>query len=194
MRDAVHAVGEVVSSQIVAAAFADHGIASAWVDARTVLITDAEHNGAAPDMMETADRVSERVAPDRLRASGRPRRPIGATVGNHVDARPRRIRLLAAIFGSPRRGRNPDLTDVDGMLTADPASCRSPVWCRNCRLRSVGARVLRCEGAAPEHDSAGCREEHPCASSTRGVRAGHAYHGRRAADERRVDRAGCSET
>ena len=49
-RDAVHAVGEVVSSRIVAAAFADHGIASAWVDARTVLITDAEHTGAAPDM------------------------------------------------------------------------------------------------------------------------------------------------
>ena len=42
-RDAVHAVGEVVSSRIVAAAFADHGIASSWVDARTVLVTDAEY-------------------------------------------------------------------------------------------------------------------------------------------------------
>src|SRR6516162_1328397 len=62
-RDAVHAVGEVVSSRIVAAAFADHGIASSWVDARTVLITDAEHNAAAPDMMATADRVTDRVAP-----------------------------------------------------------------------------------------------------------------------------------
>ena len=56
-RDAVHAVGELVSSRIVAAAFADHGIASSWVDARTVLITDAEHNAAAPDMMETCDRA-----------------------------------------------------------------------------------------------------------------------------------------
>ncbi len=34
-RDAVHAVGELVSSRIVAAAFADHGMPSAWVDART---------------------------------------------------------------------------------------------------------------------------------------------------------------
>ena len=42
-RDAVHAVGEVVSSRIVAAAFAEHGIASSWVDARKVLVTDAEH-------------------------------------------------------------------------------------------------------------------------------------------------------
>src|SRR3954469_8677091 len=67
-RDAVHAVGEVVSSRIVAAAFADHGIASSWIDARTVLITDAEHNAAAPEMMETADRVTERVAP--LMAAG----------------------------------------------------------------------------------------------------------------------------
>src|SRR6185312_8739969 len=62
-RDAVHAVGELVSSRIVAAAFADHGIASAWVDARTVLITDAEHTAAAPDMMETCDRARERMAP-----------------------------------------------------------------------------------------------------------------------------------
>ncbi len=62
-RDAVHAVGEVVSSRIVAAAFVDHGIASAWVDARTVLITDAEHGAAAPDMMETCERTRERVAP-----------------------------------------------------------------------------------------------------------------------------------
>src|SRR3954447_12178668 len=62
-RDAVHAAGELVSSRIVAAAFADHGVASGWVDARTVLITDAEHTAAAPDMMETCDRARERVAP-----------------------------------------------------------------------------------------------------------------------------------
>src|SRR4029077_14381022 len=62
-RDAVLAAGEVVSSRIVAAAFADHGVAGRWVDARTVLITDAEHTGAAPDMHETCERAAERIAP-----------------------------------------------------------------------------------------------------------------------------------
>ena len=47
-RDAVHAVGELVSSRIVAAALADHGIPSSWVDARTVLVTDAEHTAPRP--------------------------------------------------------------------------------------------------------------------------------------------------
>src|SRR5262245_19741653 len=47
-RDAVLAVGELASSRIVAAAFEDHRIPSVWVDARTVLITDAEHTLAAP--------------------------------------------------------------------------------------------------------------------------------------------------
>src|SRR5450759_2316941 len=37
-RDAVLAVGELVSSRIVAAALADHRVPSLWVDARTVLI------------------------------------------------------------------------------------------------------------------------------------------------------------
>src|SRR3954469_24949059 len=62
-RDAVHAVGELVSSRIVAAAFADHGVASSWVDARMVLITDAEHTAALPDMNEPCECVHERVAP-----------------------------------------------------------------------------------------------------------------------------------
>ena len=46
-RDAVHAVGEVVSSRIVAAAFADHGMPSAWVDARDGGASPTtEHNAA----------------------------------------------------------------------------------------------------------------------------------------------------
>jgi len=67
-RDAVHAVGEVVSSRIVAAAFADHGIASSWVDARTVLITDAEHNAALANFysifgdVQTCDEVLASLA------------------------------------------------------------------------------------------------------------------------------------
>ena len=95
-RDAVHAVGELVSSRMVAAAFAEHGIPSAWIDARTVLITDDEHNAAAPDMVETCERARAVVAPQiaagkvvvagRLHRRHRERR--------HLDARPRRVGLF----------------------------------------------------------------------------------------------------
>src|SRR5436309_3129650 len=67
--DAVLAAGEIVSSRIVAAALADHRVASEWVDARQVLVTDAEHTAAAPDMNETCERASARVAP--ITAAGR---------------------------------------------------------------------------------------------------------------------------
>src|SRR6266540_4427639 len=61
--DAVLAVGEIASSRIVAAALADHGVQSAWIDARTVLITDSEHTAAAPDMIDTCERTREHVSP-----------------------------------------------------------------------------------------------------------------------------------
>ena len=55
--DAVVASGELASSRIVARALADRGVAAAWIDARTVVVTDAEHTGAAPDMIATCQRV-----------------------------------------------------------------------------------------------------------------------------------------
>jgi aspartate kinase len=150
-RDAVHAVGEVVSSRIVAAAFADHGIASAWVDARTVLVTDAEHTGAAPDMMETADRVSEHVAP--LIASGRVvvlGGFIGATASGITSTLGRGgSDYSAAIFGSCLGADEIQIwTDVDGMLTADPRIVPQPrlvpqlSFAEASELAYFGAKVL----------------------------------------------------
>jgi aspartate kinase len=128
-RDAVHAVGELVSSRIVAAAFADHGIASAWVDARTVLITDAEHTGAAPDMMETCDRARERMAPllaeEKVVVTGG---FIGSTASGVTSTLGRGgSDYSAAIFGSCLGVDEIQIwTDVDGMLTADPRIVPQP--------------------------------------------------------------------
>jgi aspartate kinase len=150
-RDAVHAVGEVISSRIVAAAFADHGIASSWVDARTVLITDAEHNAAAPDMMETCDRVRERVAP--LLAAG-----TLVVLGGFIGATASGITSTlgrggsdysAAIFGSCLDVDEIQIwTDVDGMLTADPRIVPQPhlvpqlSFAEASELAYFGAKVL----------------------------------------------------
>ena len=150
-RDAVHAVGEVVSSRIVAAAFADHGVACAWVDARTVLITDAEHTAAAPDMMETGDRARERVAP--LLAEGKVvvlGGFIGATAAGITSTLGRGgSDYSAAIFGSCLGVDEIQIwTDVDGMLTADPRIVPQPrlvpqlSFAEASELAYFGAKVL----------------------------------------------------
>jgi len=150
-RDAVHAVGEVVSSRIVAAAFVDHGMASSWIDARTVLITDAEHTAAAPDMMETCDRARERVAP--LLAEGK-----AVVLGGFIGATAAGITSTlgrggsdysAAIFGSCLGVDEIQIwTDVDGMLTADPRIVPQPrlvpqlSFAEASELAYFGAKVL----------------------------------------------------
>jgi aspartate kinase len=150
-RDAVHAVGEVVSSRIVAAAFADHGVASAWVDARTVLITDAEHTAAAPDMMETCERTRERVAP--LLAEGKIV-VLGGFIGSTANGITSTLGrggsdYSAAIFGSCLGVDEIQIwTDVDGMLTADPRIVPQPrlvpqlSFAEASELAYFGAKVL----------------------------------------------------
>jgi aspartate kinase len=150
-RDAVHAVGEVVSSRIVAAAFADHGIASSWVDARTVLVTDAEHTAAVPDMMETCDRVRDRVAP--LLSDGKVvvlGGFIGATANGITSTLGRGgSDYSAAIFGACLGVDEIQIwTDVDGMLTADPRIVPQPrlvpqlSFAEASELAYFGAKVL----------------------------------------------------
>jgi aspartate kinase len=150
-RDAVHAVGELASSRIVAAACADHGIPSAWVDARTVLVTDAEHNAAAPDMTATCERVSAHVAP-RLAAGkvvvlggfiGATTNGITSTLGRGGSD------YSAAIFGACLGADEIQIwTDVDGMLTADPRIVPEPrvvpqlSFAEASELAYFGAKVL----------------------------------------------------
>jgi aspartate kinase len=151
LRDAVLAVGELVSSRIVAAAFTDHRIASTWVDARTVLITDAEHTSAAPDMNETCERAADRIAP--LTAAGKV-----VVLGGFIGATPNGITSTlgrggsdysAAIFGACLGVDEIQIwTDVDGMLTADPRIVPQPrlvpqlSFAEASELAYFGAKVL----------------------------------------------------
>ena len=128
-RDAVHATGEVVSSRIVAAAFADRGVESTWLDARRVLVTDAEHTAAAPDMAATCERAQARIAPEA--AAGRV-----AVLGGFIGATANGVTSTlgrggsdysAAIFGACLDAAEIQIwTDVDGMLTADPRIVPQP--------------------------------------------------------------------
>jgi aspartate kinase len=128
-QDAVLSTGELVSSRIVAAALADRGVASVWVDARGVLVTDAEYTAAVPDMAATCDRVREKLAP--LQAAGKV-----AVLGGFIGATAAGVTTTlgrggsdyaAAIFGACLGvGQIQIWTDVDGMLTADPRIVKHP--------------------------------------------------------------------
>jgi len=150
-RDAVLAVGEIVSSRIVAAALADRGVGAAWIDARSVLVTDAEHTAAAPDMDETRARARASFAP--LAAQG-----TVAVVGGFIGATAAGITSTlgrggsdysAAIFGASLDAAEIQIwTDVDGMLTADPRIVPAPrlvprlSFAEASELAYFGAKVL----------------------------------------------------
>ena len=149
--DAVVAVGEITSSRIVAAALADHRLASGWVDARKVLVTDAEHGTAAPDMVSTAERARDRIAPlvadNRVPVTGG---FIGATVNGVTTTLGRGgSDYSAAIFGASLEVDEIQIwTDVDGMLTADPRIVPQPrvvpqlSFAEASELAYFGAKVL----------------------------------------------------
>jgi len=121
--DAVAAAGELLSSRLVAAAMPPRGLAAAWVDARTVVITDDRFTRASPLMDEIATAASASIQP--LVAAGTI--PIlGGFVGRTVDGRTTTLGrggsdYSASLVGAAIHAAEIQIwTDVDGMLTADP--------------------------------------------------------------------------
>jgi len=147
----VLSIGEVVSSRIVAAAFADQAVASAWVDARMLLVTDTEHNAASPDMAGTTERARERLLP--AIAAGQV-----AVTGGFIGAAANGVTTTlgrggsdysAAVFGACIDADEIQIwTDVDGMLTADPRIVPQPrvvpqlSFAEASELAYFGAKVL----------------------------------------------------
>ncbi len=187
--DALAATGEILSSQIVAAALTSHKLLATYVDARKAVVTDGEHTAAAPMFEETTAALMTHADPP-LAAGRIP--VLGGFVGATAerrddDARPRRL----GFFGGhrrrvPRRVGDPDL-DRRGRHAhrrsahrQEPAGRAAPVV-----RGSVGAGVLRREGAASgDHPAGGGAQHsgaHPQLASRH--RARHADH-RRAAEER----------
>jgi len=149
--DTIVAMGELASSRIVAAAFAERGVPAVWVDARSVLVTDAEHMAALPDMDATCRRVRERVAPVTARGDipvlggfiGATAAGVTTTLGRGGSD------YSASIFGACiDAGEIQIWTDVDGMLTADPRVVPSPrvvpqlSFAEASELAYFGAKVL----------------------------------------------------
>ena len=149
--DTIFALGELASSRIVAAAFNEQQIPCAWVDSRRVLVTDAEHTAAVPDMEATCERSRELVA-SRTAAGQVPVLGgfIGATADGHTTTLGRGgSDYSAAIFGACLDVDEIQIwTDVDGMLTADPRVVAEPrlvpelSFAEASELAYFGAKVL----------------------------------------------------
>ncbi len=127
--DTIAAFGELASSRIVAAALEDAGTPARFVDARQVLITDAQHGAAQPDRAQTDERLRALVLP--LAADG-----LVPVLGGFIGSTGTGITTTlgrggsdysAALFGAGLAAEEIQIwTDVDGMLTADPRVVDSP--------------------------------------------------------------------
>jgi len=149
--DVVAAAGELLSSRIVAAALADAGVPSEWVDARRAIITTADHTRALPLATETdaALRTTVRAVVDAGRVP-----VLGGFVGSTIDGHTTTLGrggsdYSGAIVGAGIGAREIQIwTDVDGMLTADPRVIAAPrlvpqlSFAEAAELAYFGAKVL----------------------------------------------------
>ena len=121
--DAVAAIGELLSSQIVAAAFRARGHDAVYVDARDVMRTNDVFTKAEPDVNGIAQLAQAQLVP--LLQQGRI--PV---MGGFVGATAARVTTTlgrggsdysASLIGAAIDATAIEIwTDVDGMLTADP--------------------------------------------------------------------------
>ena len=149
--DAIAAMGELLSSRVVAAALADAGIPSTWVDARHAVVTTAEHMKATPLATETRVALRSTV----LAAIEQGLVPViggfvGASTAGHTTTLGRGGGdYSGAIVAAGIDAREIQIwTDVDGMLTADPRVVGAPVlvpalsYAEAAELAYFGAKVL----------------------------------------------------
>jgi aspartate kinase len=156
--DAVAAMGEALSSRIVAAAFAERGIPSTLVESSEVMFTDEQFARAEPQVDLIADAAHRILRP--MIDGGRV--PV---VGGFVGASPQGIVTTlgrggsdysASLLGAALHAEAIEIwTDVDGMLTADPRVVPHARLIERIRfdeaseLASFGAKVLHPSTIAP---------------------------------------------
>lgn len=124
--DHVAAFGEILSSQLVAAAFKARRMPSVHVDSRDCIVTDHSYTRAIPQLDETNQNLKKLVQPlinDGLVPVmggfvGATRAGVTTTIGRGGSD------FSAAIVGAGLDASAIEIwTDVDGMMTTDPRIC-----------------------------------------------------------------------
>jgi aspartate kinase len=125
-QDQLLGLGETLSSRVVHAALRSEGIDAVLVDAKDCIITDAAHTRATPLWDETNERLQSRLAP-LLKTGQIP--VLGGFVGATQDGIPTTLGrggsdFSASIVGAALHASRIEIwTDVDGIMTTDPALC-----------------------------------------------------------------------
>ena len=159
------------------------------VDARQIIITDDDYTRAEPQPDAIAE-AAQRLLMPLLRDGQIPVMGgyIGSAQGNGVTTTlgrgGSRLQRVARRCRACRRRRSRSGPTSTACSRPIRASCKTSQLIERIALRrGVRARVVRREGAAPEHDRAGGHEGHsgldPQLAAPRGH--GHAHHLRRAA-------------
>jgi aspartate kinase len=126
-------------------------VPAAWVDARLVIVTDAEFTCAVPDMAATCARAKRAIAPvtDRGEVA-----VVGGFIGATADGITTTLGRGGSDYSAAIAGACLDVeeiqiwTDVDGMLTADPRVVPAPrvvpqlSFAEASELAYFGAKVL----------------------------------------------------
>jgi aspartate kinase len=118
--------GEALSSRIVQAVLWKDGLDAVLLDAKQCIITDAAHTRATPLWDETNQRLKAALLP-LLESGCIP--VLGGFVGSTRDGVPTTLGrggsdFSAAIAGAALRATRIEIwTDVDGVMTTDPAIC-----------------------------------------------------------------------
>jgi aspartate kinase len=144
--------GEVASSLLVAAAFNCLGVAAAHADSRKLVVTDARHPAATPQVALTRDRLQE-VIPSLLEQKLVPVMGgfIAASESGEITTLGRGgSDYSAAIIGAALSTNRIEIwTDVSGILTTDPRIC--PAAQRIEEISFHEATELACFGAKVLH-------------------------------------------
>jgi aspartate kinase len=149
--DAIASYGERLSSELLALALRNFQIDSVWVDARSVIRTDARHTHAAPLLPQTYARLREAISP--LAAENKVV-VVGGFIGSTEDGIPTTLGLegsdiTAALVGAGLGADEIQIwTDVNGVLTCDPnvvpeaRRVRTISFAEAAELAYFGAKVL----------------------------------------------------
>jgi aspartate kinase len=150
--DAAAAFGEVLASEILAAALPGFGVDAAWIDARRVMVTDGTFTRAQPLYEDTGRRLRAALLPLVERGTvpvlggyiGATRDGVVTTLGKEGSD------FSAAIVGAALGVDEIQIwTDVDGILTADPRLV--PAARLVATLSFAESLELACSGAKKPH-------------------------------------------
>lgn len=157
--DAIASLGEQLSSVLVVAAFRNHGLPAEHLDAREVMITDANFTRAEPQT-DAIGEAAQRLVMPLVRAGKIP--VMGGFIGSSANGGVTTTLgrggsdYSASLVGAALQAEAIEIwTDVDGMLTADPRVVEGARLIERIgfeeasELASFGAKVLHPNTIAP---------------------------------------------